>query len=377
MRIGIDIRELRKDSHTGIGRYIINFIEVASQKRKEFEFYLYGNQFSTINRLPQCCTIKIIPERLTCWWDHITLANQLNKDSIDLFLSPYYKAPFFARCPVIITIHDLMFLYISERKAPRKWIYNALFKFATRRIAKKAHFIITDSYYSKSEIIQFLQIPDSKIKVIYLGVSPLFHPVSDEKYIELVKQKYQIKGEYLFYLGNFKPHKNVIRLIEAYHLLPQDYRNQYSLVLAGAKDNNLLNVLAICKDLEIEKHVIYIEAPTERDLPALYSGARAFIIPSLAEGFGLPAIEAMACATPVIAGNGGSLPEIVGNAGIIVDSQNTEEIFKAINKLINDYDLCNLLIKKGLLRVKEFNYVHAAEKIIALIDDVLKDRGVS
>jgi glycosyltransferase involved in cell wall biosynthesis len=372
MRIGIDIRELKKNSHTGIGRYIINFIEVASQKRKDFELYLYGNQLSTIDRLPQCCAIKIIPERLTCWWDHMTLGRQLQKDSIDLFLSPYYKAPFFARCPVIITIHDLMFLYIAERKAPWKWIYNILFKFAARLIAKKAHFIITDSYYSKSEIIQFLKIPDNKIKVIYLGVSPLFYPVSDEKYIELVKQKYQIKGKYLFYLGNFKPHKNVIRLLKAYRLLPQDYRNQYALVLAGAKDDNLLNVLTICKDLQIEKHIIYIEAPTEKDLPALYSGARAFIIPSLAEGFGLPAIEAMACGTPVIAGNGGALPEVIADAGIVVNSRNTEELYKAILKLINDANLCNILIKKGLSRAKEFNYIHAAEKIIELIDNTIK-----
>jgi glycosyltransferase involved in cell wall biosynthesis len=371
MRIGIDIRELRKDSHTGIGRYILNFIDVTSRNRKDYQLYLYGNQLSTIDRLPSSCTVKIIPERLRCWWDHITLAKQLKKDSIDLFLSPYYKAPFFTKCPVIITIHDVMFLYITQRKVPWKWLYNMLFKFSARLIAKKAQFIITDSQNSKSEIIKLLKIPEGKIKVIYLGVSPLFHPIEDRNYIEQIKQKYKIIGRYLFYLGNFKPHKNVNRLIKAYHMLQQDYKNQYCLVLAGKKDDNLLNVLNIARELKIEEYIQYIGTPAEEDLPALYSAATIFVIPSLAEGFGLPAIEAMACGTPVIAGNGGSLPEIVGNAGIIVDSQNTEEIFKAINKLISDYNLCNLLINKGLLRAKEFNHVQAAEKIITLIDTAL------
>ena len=228
MRIGIDIRELRKDSHTGIGRYILNFIDVTSQNRKDYELYLYGNQLSTIDRLPSSCTVKVIPERLRCWWDHITLERQLNKDSIDLFLSPYYKAPLFANCPVIITIHDVMFLYITQRKSPWKWIYDSLFKFSARLIAKKAQFIITDSKNSKSEIIKLLKIPQSKIKVIYLGISPLFRPIEDRNYIEQIKQKYKIIGRYLFYLGNFKPHKNVNRLIKAYHMLQQDYKNQYS-----------------------------------------------------------------------------------------------------------------------------------------------------
>lgn len=380
MRLGIDIRELQKSKVTGIGRYLLNLIEVASQKRSDYELFLYGNQFSRSDKFPGKCHVRIIPEGIVWWWDQIKLKNQLKRDSVDLFLSPYYKAPILANCPTIITIHDLMFLYISSRKVPWQWIYNIYFKIIARIIASKTKAIITDSIISKREIIKYLKIPEKKIKVICIGVSPQFKPADERINIEKMKGKYGIKGEYIFYLGNFKPHKNVARLVEAYNMLQEKHKNKYLLVLAGEGDKNLPKLINLAKEMKLAERILYIGSPNEDDLPLLYSAAKMFVMPSLAEGFGLPAIEAMACGTPIIVGNRGALPEVVGEAGILVNPLSSKDIHHAIKRLFNDSNLYKSLINKGLLRAHEFDYTRSAEKIIELIDSIIyqeKGRGAA
>ena len=225
MIIGIDGRELERGKVTGIGRYLLNFLKFATTFKKDYQFILYGNQFTRLDYKSPNLTLKIILERITITWDQVLLPAHLKNDKVDVFLSPYIKAPFFSPCPYITTIHDLLFLSTADYTGWKYKLYNETFKIFGRVISKRAKAIITDSEYSKKDIIKIFGVDEEKIHAIPLGISSEYKPIKDVSSIERVKNIYNIRGRYILYVGNFKPHKNIKRLIEAFaeatlHLLP-------------------------------------------------------------------------------------------------------------------------------------------------------------
>jgi glycosyltransferase involved in cell wall biosynthesis len=187
------------------------------------------------------------------------------------------------------------------------------------------------------------------------------------KEISIIKNKYNIKGEYILYTGTLEPRKNIVGILESYSMLLDEFKNEYSLVLAGGKgwlDDEIENKLNELKDLNIVR-TGYVE---DDDLPALYSGATLFIYPSFYEGFGMPPLEAMACGTPVITSNNSSLPEVVGNAGIMVDAKDTRSLTKNIEKVLKSKKLQSEMSKKGLKQAKNFSWEKSAKKLLELIE---------
>jgi len=372
MKIGIDGRELIKDGMTGIGRYLRNFLEFALKERPDHTFIVYGNQNTWVDFVSPNLKVKIIPERFTIFWDHIILSRYIYRDKVDVFFSPFDKAPIFSPVPFIITIHDLLFYVISERNYLTRDFYNTAYTLLRKTIAKRASLVITVSQYSKNDIVKRWEILEDKVKVIPNGISEQFKPIESLELIDGVKKRYGIKGNYLLYVGNFKPHKNVTCLIDAFAKLPQDLKNLYQLVLCGKKDKYRILLEREIGNLRLSGKVVFIDMIAEEDLPALYSGATIFVFPSLYEGFGLPPLEAMACGTPVVCSNATSLPEVVGDSGVLVDPERPEALANAIESLLSDRSLLESLSLKGLKRAKEFSLEHTAKKLLETIEGIVK-----
>ncbi|MBI3584713.1 MAG: glycosyltransferase family 4 protein [Nitrospinae bacterium] len=379
MIIGIDGRELERGKVTGIGRYLLNFLKFATTLKKDYQFILYGNQFTCLDYKSSNLTLKIILERITATWDHVLLPAHLKNDSVDVFLSPYIKAPILSPCPYITTIHDLLFLSTPEYTGWRYKLYNEIFKIFGKLVSKRASAIIADSEYSKKDIIKIFGVDEEKINVISLGISDEYKPVTNLYSIEKIKNIYNIKGKYILYVGNFKPHKNVKRLIEAFaeatpHLTPTLQRGEgvgIKLVLGGKRDKFVPLLEEQVNNLGIGDSVIFTDFIKDEDLPYLYSGAELFVYPSLYEGFGLPLLEAMACGTPVICSNTTSLPEVVWDAGILINPEDVKSMASAISKLLKDDMMREDLKIKGLNRAKEFTVEKCSLKILSLIESTV------
>jgi len=373
MIIGVDIREFEKGKTTGIGQYLSNFLSTRSVFRAEDKFILYGNQKTAFQPPEGDYVVSIIPERFTFWWDQVLLPWRLYRDRVDVFLSPYYKAPLLAPCPVVITIHDLLFLKFPQRRGIGHLLYSLFFRIFARAVIGKASAIITDSQYSKKDILKAFKVPVEKVKVVVLGVSKRFQPVREKGEIERVKGKYNIQKRYLLYVGNFKPHKNIPFLVEAYQRLALTLREGHQLVLVGDGGSGAREVRKRLARMGLGSAVVVTGLVPFEDLPLLYSGAEIFVFPSLYEGFGLPVVEAMACGVPVVSSDAASLPEIIGDAGVLFSPNSVENLAEALTSLLLNPDKRKKLAEKGLNRSRLFRPGSQEKKIREIIMEVYRD----
>lgn len=370
MRIGVDGRELERGDQTGIGRYLVNFLLYGTRERPDDQFILYGNQTTDLNLVAPNLVVKKIPERITTWWDQVILPYHLKKDRIDVFFSSYIKAPLCAPCPFVTTVHDLLFLHLSEHACWRDKAYNAVFTVYGQVLSRKASAIITGSMHSKKDIMEILKIPHENIVVIPLGVPEGYHPVKDPETIHEVMERYGIHKPYVLSVGNFTPHKNLSRLVMAYARLEKEIRETYQLVLCGKGNGHSDNLKEAIRCLGAGPGILCTGFVQEQDLPALYSGAAVFAFPSLYEGFGMPVLEAMACGAPVITSHCTSLPEVIGDAGFLIDPTDIDEVKRALTILLTDLPLRNEFSRRGIERSKTFSAQKSSLQILELLEKV-------
>ena len=267
----------------------------------------------------------------------------------------------------VITIHDLTSLLYPEFHTAENI---ALLARKHRFARDRADMIIADSYATKQDIVHHLDIEPQRIRVVYLGVDSAFRPVPKRvRELELARRQLR-DGGYLLYLGTIEPRKNVIRLLNAFdrirHVLAEP---GMKLVLAGSMGWKPEEFLAELEALDLGSDVFLLGPVGREELPALYSGARAFVYPSLYEGFGLPPLEAMACGTPVITSNRSSLPEVVGDAAVLIDPLDTEDLAQAMLGLVTDSEWRARLRDAGLERVRQFTWDRTAKETLQVYND--------
>jgi glycosyltransferase involved in cell wall biosynthesis len=370
MRIGVDTREIQNGVITGIGRSLANFIEFFGSNEDEHNLVLFsekniGQKFS--GNIEQI----IIAKCPTLYWDQLKLPKFLKSQEIDLFYSPYYKLPLQTNIPIVNQILDLMWLGFPFYKNSLGLIDKLYFATLGKAFAKKSINIITDSEHAKSDIIRFWKINSKKITVIPLSLSNRYTPVNDLRLLEKTKIKFNLPNKYILYLGNFKPHKNVESLVKAFKKIESKFA-KYKLVLAGPLDKYGQSLKNITNKLGLIDKVIFTDTIREKDYPeALLSLAEIFVFPTLYEGFGLPPLEAMACGTPVIASNVTSVPEVVGDAGFLVDPTVTE-ISGAISDLLENSEQRKLFSKMGLKRAERFREKETTAKLYKHIISLLE-----
>jgi glycosyltransferase involved in cell wall biosynthesis len=361
-RLGVDGRELRPEVRTGIGRYALEVLRAASLAG--WTSIVYGDAGARLPLELPGVTFRELGARWTQWWDQVSLPRALADDGVSVFLSPYYKAPLRARCPVVVTIHDLYFIGYPGRRRP---VYDAAMTLLARLYARRAAAIVTDSEHSRRAIVAKLGVPAAKVTAIPVALGAEFTPAAARGGVQV---RHGIGSPYILYVGNFKPHKNLPRLLMAYAALPATLRAAHALVLAGGDREGRPALERLAARLGAGDRVIFPGRVDDRDLPALYAGAAVFVLPSLEEGFGLPALEAMACGAPVIASNRGALPEVVGDAGILVDAESDTELAGALARLLTDDALRADLTRRGLGRAPLFSSERTAGRVLALLRDV-------
>ncbi len=293
----------------------------------------------------------------------------LAKERPDIFIQPNYisfPTPF--DIPTITFVHDLSHIRFKEYHPKERVEYFE--RFLPRSIQKSAK-IVTISEFTKKELVDLGLCEPQKIEVIYNGVEEKFHPVSKEEFAATAK-KYGVKYRgYFLFVGTLEPRKNLKTLLEAYLGYLAKTSHPTPLLLAGGvgwRSEHFDKILQKALDTGYVRRLGYV---SEEELIALYGGAKAFVFPSIYEGFGLPPLEAMACGTPVLASNASSIPEVVGDAGMLVDPLDSDEITRALTRLDEDEALRLILAKKGLARSQNFSWSKAVAKFDELIHTLL------
>jgi glycosyltransferase involved in cell wall biosynthesis len=359
----------------GVETYITNLIEAlaASGEANRYTLYLTkgraGDRFA--GRWPHVAVRRTLPHtpflRIP-----VTFPVELRRHPADL-LHVQFTAPPFTPCPVVATIHDLSFEHLPETFKRRSWMQLRL---TVRRTARTAAHIITSSEFSRRDLIETYNIAPERITVALAAAAPHFRPASADAIAE-VKRRYGIEGDYVLAVGSIQPRKNLVRLVRAY----SDLRRRRShdklpqLVLVGKRAWLYGETLRAVEQSGVAANVIFTGYVPERDLPALYTGALCFVYPSYFEGFGLPPLEAMQCGAAVIAGDRTSLPEVVGDAGLLVNPFDEDAIGAAIARLIDDGELRAELRARGQQRAALFNWTETARQTLQVYEQATKEKG--
>jgi glycosyltransferase involved in cell wall biosynthesis len=303
------------------------------------------------------------------FWEQMVQPMQLLKEGIDLLHSLAFVQPIFFSCPGITTIYDLSFILFPERFHPLKRLY---LRWGTHYSARKAQRIIAISASTKCDITKLLGISDKKVDVVPCGVHEDFQPVENQQALGNLRSKRHLPERIILFVGTIEPRKNLIALLKGYALLKKRI-SPPRLVIAGAKGWHHEEVFSAVEELSLGKDVIFPGYIPQEELSLWYSAAELFIYPSLYEGFGLPPLEAMACGTPVITSNTSSLPEVVGEAGILVNPHSVEEIAAAMQRLLTDVNLRADMRKKGLSKAREFSWQKAARGTVRVYEQAMTE----
>ena len=346
--------------------FVLNYFAVKdlSQHRQEIDFYL--SEHSNISARHAFCSpygyrilSSLIPVKYQWFFG--------NDCQITHFFNYIVPPGVSGKC--VVTVHDMVYKAFPEtvRSRTRHMLDLGLVK-----SMRRADRIITDSEFSKSEIIKYYPVFADKIRVVPCGVDcGKFHPVTEQNLIRSICEKYQIPDRYFLYLGTIEPRKNLERLIQAYALFVKSYQNPPQLVLAGAKGWHNESLFQTIRKLNLEKSILFTEYIADQDLSAIISGAVAFVFPSVYEGFGMPPLEAMACGTPVLVSDAASLPEVTGTSAVIVPPEDIQAMAAGLEALDTDVALRQRLRDEGLARAKAFSWKHSAELLYQVYEEML------
>ncbi|HID05793.1 MAG TPA: glycosyltransferase family 1 protein, partial [Armatimonadetes bacterium] len=309
-----------------------------------------------IVKLPIPARYRLLRIAVEQFW----LPYRIVTDEIDLLHCPGYIAVLRSPVPVVVTMYDILAITHPEWCRHANRIY---YRTMLPNSANKAIRIIVPSNAVKVDVIHYLNASPEKVNVVPLGVEPLFRRVQDERVLDEVRRRFQLPGRFVLFVGNIEPKKNVPTLLNAYEQLRKRDAT-IGLVLAGAPAWGDGKVVQCARKLG----AICTGYVSDDILPVLYSLASAFAFPSLYEGFGLPPLEAMACGTPVVTSNAGALPEVVDDAGVLIDPTDATELADALYKVLTDEALRTQLVSRGYRQVQRFTWERTATEVIQVYE---------
>lgn len=369
MRIGIEAQRLFRRKKHGMEVVALELIKHLQLIDKSNQYFIFVKDGDDPDCIQETANFKIVVLKSLTYadWEQYHLPRVVAKYQVDFLHCTSNTAPIKLKVPLIVTIHDLIYLEgLTFGGSAYQNFGNIYRRLVVPMIAKNAAQIITVSEFERNNIIKTLKIPEKKITTIYNAKRIEFRKIDDECQLSLVRKKYDLPHDFLFFFGNTAPRKNTLGVLKAY----SDYINTSNKVIPLVITSlDLPEVLTLLKTNKIqikeaEKYIRCIGYVDKVDLPSIYNLATIFLYPSFREGFGLPIIEAMSCETPVITSNVSSMPEVAGNAAILVDPNNPEDLLAAIVKLTNNSLDNNSLILKGRDRARQFEWKSTAEKTL-------------
>jgi len=383
--IGVDASRAVSAQPTGTEHYSRHLIEaliaqdrlVVRGRSRPIRWWLY------FNRPPSSPSLsadhphvehRVIPfPRL---WTHLRLGWEVARHPPDLLFVPAHVLPFWTRPPALVTVHDLGYRYFPEAHPPgQRWYL----EWSTRHNARRAAAILADSQATRADLIRHYGTDPDRIVVAYPGLDPTLAPVQDPQRIAQTLARYGIRRPYLLYLGTLQPRKNLVRLVEAFarlrFRLGPSGEGGLHLVLAGRRGWLYEDLFRRVRTLGLEGQVLFPGYVDDADKAALLSGALAFVFPSLYEGFGFPVLEAQACGTPVICSDRSSLPEVAGNAALLVDPTDVEALVTALYRVATEPKLRATLVERGRTNTRRFSWDACARTVLEVMGQVLSGEG--
>ncbi len=366
--------------HAGLGRYAYELLVALTDLdcTNEYCAFYYaprGNEQPDppLDRVPaQKMRLSAKPWRMS-----VLLAYMLGVTmdrwvpSGDIFHATDHLLPPLRHSRSVFTIHDLIFRFYPQYHLPlNRWYLGLMLP----RFMQRADAIIAVSQNTRRDAARWTRIPPEKMTVIYEGVERTFRPLDDPAALATVRAKYELPPRFILYLGTIEPRKNLVTLLSAYHALLGREPAAPDLVVAGRKGWLYQPVFDRVRELGLEGHVHFTGYVNDADMPALLNAAVFFVFPSLYEGFGLPPLEAMACGTPVICSNVSSLPEVVGEGGILLEPRDVGVWVEAMARVLSDESLRLELRHRGIAQASKFSWERAARETLAVYERVARDR---
>ncbi len=362
MRIGVDVR-VAYHRMAGIAWYTVRLLAALSEIDRENEYVLlqHRNHLEPLIEAPNFSRATLFTpahHRFEQW----PLSLETKRLGLDLIHSPDFIPPLHNKIPSVITIHDLAFLLYPQFVTAASARYYG----QVEEAVKHARRIIAVSHSTKNDIIELLGAPESKIDVIHEAAAPIFRPLSEESARALLANSDIVAPErFILVVGTIEPRKNLTTLIQAYHRLRNQYNHDLPLLLAGAPGWLSENVHRLVHELRMNDYVHFLGRTDNNHLLALYNLATVLAHPAHYEGFGLPPLEAMACATPVVCSDAGSLPEVVGDAALLAPPEDIDAWAAALHRVLDDKHLQHKLSTLGRERSRQFSWKKAASETLA------------
>lgn len=381
MRIGIDIRSLAAGKRTGVEEYTIGLLKELFRSGSEHEYVLFFNAWGQVEPdlswIDGFSNVTIrrfrIPNKLlnfSLWYFRRPHLDRLI-GGVDVFFMPNLNfAAFSKKVKVLVTAHDLSFEFFPEHFSWKQRLWHFAINF--RGLLRRADRVIAVSESTENDLVTVYGVPKKKIQVIHSGIDDRFAPMNrNDLSLLAVQEKYHLPYKFFLYLGTIEPRKNLESLLKAFEV----YRRtaigdmaKYELVLAGRPGWKYERLFEAIKHSSAKEAIHLIGFVDDRDKPALYNLASVFVYPSFYEGFGFPPLEALACGTPVIASHSASLPEVIGEAGVLIDPYRPDEILQALREITKDKSFPEKLRARALVQRQSFTWKEAGQTFTNLLD---------
>lgn len=385
MRIGIDGHRLFRRRKHGMEIVTIELIKNLQILDTENQYYIFVEPDQDKDCIKETENFKIVNIKVGSFpiWEQFALPFYASKYHCDLLHCTSNTAPMFLKIPLIVTIHDMIYLeksyfkIIDNQGTSYQRFGNMYRRFIVPRIAKSAQKIITVSDFEKHQINDYFHFSPSINKVIsiYNGVNEHFRKINDLDALRSIKEKYNLPDEFILFLGNTDPKKNTTNVIKAYFEFLKSNPGNIKLVIIDYQVEQLKKQLNEIGNQELAENIHLTGYVINADLPAIYSMSKMFLYPSLRESFGIPLLEAMHCETPVITSNTSAMPEVAGDASLLINPFEPNEISKAMKLLNSNQELRNDLKIKGLAQSSKFSWRTMAENVLQTYYDVLKQNN--
>ena len=375
-RIGLNAHLLSLDASyraAGVSRYVARLLQHLPQVGPDLDYVAF-------------CDGEALPwpgweVRRSAWrtgspwtrivWEQAAQPLASRQAHLDLLHAPVNVAPLAGGCPAVVTVHDLSPFLFPELFRPARRIYQQAL---TRRSVQRAAHVIADSESTRTDLVAVLGAAPDQVTAVPLGVDETMRPVTDAALLGAFRKRHGLDGPYILFVGTLEPRKNVLMLIEAFALLRAQTGVAHRLVLVGGKGWYYDAIFQRVERLGLRDAVIFAGYAPDADLPLWYSAADLFVYPSLYEGFGLPPLEAMACGAPVLVSRASSLPEAVGEAGVLVDPHDPEALAREMAALLADEARRASLSARGLRRAAQLTWRATATATAAVYHRVLRER---
>jgi glycosyltransferase involved in cell wall biosynthesis len=379
MRIALDLRRL---SDFGLATYIRNVVRSLGRVDEVNEYYLLGAaaRFEQLGTLPANFHFIPLQNPEGTFATYVEMHRAVNTHRLDLIHVPHTPGrPLITRSPYVITVHDLLD-YISRTRAHNE-LRRAFYSFLTQQVMERSARIFAVSNFTKRDVARYFNVPPSRIEVVYNALDDSFqrgHSTPEEQ--EMMRGRYNLNGPFLLYAGRISPHKNVARLIEAFSALKGELAKERAfpdlkLIIIGDEVSKHPEIRRAVVRGGMQHEVRFLGFVPIEALRIFFDMAKVFVFPSLYEGFGLPPLEAMAHGTPVVCSSTSALPEVMGNAALLVNPENVFELSRAMHRVLTDQPLRDRLKAAGKLQVQRYSWDTSVRRMVQIYEQVVSEHG--